>query len=160
MAGTLKSRAERLRWLTGRAAQVSPAARLAQQSQRLDDLEQRMVRSMRHSLAVRYSALAEHRSRLWRASPAARVHGTLTRHAALQARLAAAMQMRLRRSRERLLPLLSTLQAVSPLATLARGYAIVSNAEGAILRDATDASPGMRIEAQLANGRIRATVDP
>jgi exodeoxyribonuclease VII large subunit len=70
------------------------------------------------------------------------------------------MQMRLRRSRERLLPLLSTLQAVSPLATLARGYAIVSNAEGAILRDAKDASPGMRIEAQLANGRIRATVDP
>jgi exodeoxyribonuclease VII large subunit len=160
MAGTLKSRAERLRWLTGRAAQVSPAARLAQQSQRLDDLEQRMVRSMRHSLAVRYSALAEHRSRLWRASPAARVHVTLTRHAALQARLAAAMQMRLRRSRERLLPLLSTLQAVSPLATLARGYAIVSNAEGVILRDAREASPGMRIEAQLANGRVRATVDP
>jgi exodeoxyribonuclease VII large subunit len=160
MAGTLKSRAERLRWLTGRAAQVSPAARLAQQSQRLDDLEQRLARSLRHSLAVRYSALAEHRSRLWRASPAARVHGTLTRHAALQARLAAAMQMRLRRSRERLLPLLGTLQAVSPLATLARGYAIVSNAEGAILRDAKDASRGMRIEAQLANGRIRATVDP
>jgi exodeoxyribonuclease VII large subunit len=49
---------------------------------------------------------------------------------------------------------------VSPLATLARGYAIVSNAEGAILRDAKDASRGMRIEAQLANGRIRATVDP
>jgi exodeoxyribonuclease VII large subunit len=49
---------------------------------------------------------------------------------------------------------------VSPLATLARGYAIVSNADGSILRDAHDAKPGTHIEARLATGRIRATVDP
>jgi exodeoxyribonuclease VII large subunit len=160
LARILASRAERLRWLAGRAAQVSPVARLAQQSQRLDELEQRLQRSLRHSLAVRKSLLAEHRSRLWRASPATRVHSTLTRHGALQARLGAAMQLRLRRLRERLLPLIGTLNAVSPLATLARGYAIVSNADGSILRDANEAKPGTRIEARLANGRIRATVDP
>src|ERR1700728_4779172 len=46
----LAERAERLRWLTGRAAQVSPIARLAQQTQRLDELDQRMSRAMRRRM--------------------------------------------------------------------------------------------------------------
>jgi exonuclease VII large subunit len=41
---------ERLRWLTGRAALVSPAARLTQQMQSLDDLEDRLTRGMRQRL--------------------------------------------------------------------------------------------------------------
>ena len=43
-----------------------------------------------------------------------------------------------------------TLNAVSPLATLDRGYAIVSREGGAILRNAADARPGTLIEARLA----------
>jgi exodeoxyribonuclease VII large subunit len=47
---------------------------------------------------------------------------------------------------------------VSPLATLGRGYAIVSDADsGKVLTDASAA--GERIEARLAKGRFRATVD-
>jgi exodeoxyribonuclease VII large subunit len=61
--------------------------------------------------------------------------------------------------REKLLPLIRTLQAVSPLATLERGYAIVSLESGGILRDAADAKPGTIIEARLARGRIRARVE-
>jgi exodeoxyribonuclease VII large subunit len=51
------------------------------------------------------------------------------------------------------------LNAVSPLATLDRGYAIVIGDEGAILRDAADARPGTLIEARLARGVIRAKVE-
>jgi exodeoxyribonuclease VII large subunit len=51
------------------------------------------------------------------------------------------------------------LNAVSPLATLERGYAIVSVAAGAILRDAADAPPGTQIEARLAHGSVRARVE-
>ena len=160
MQRVLQARAQRLGWLTGRASQVSPVARLAQQAQRLDDLEQRLVRSLRHSLAVRQSRLAELRSRLWRMSPAARIMGSVTRQRSLHARLEAAMALQLRHFRERLLPLIRTLNAVSPLATLERGYAIVTLNDGSILRDANHAVPGTRIEAQLATGRIRATVDP
>jgi exodeoxyribonuclease VII large subunit len=47
---------------------------------------------------------------------------------------------------------------VSPLATLERGYAIVSNERGEILRDAARATPGTLIEARLASGRVRAEV--
>jgi exodeoxyribonuclease VII large subunit len=61
--------------------------------------------------------------------------------------------------RERLRPLVRTLNAVSPLATLQRGYAIVSLEGGAILRNAADAKPGAIIEARLAKGNVRAKVE-
>jgi exodeoxyribonuclease VII large subunit len=155
----LGSRAERLRWLKGRAARVSPTARLAQQSQRLDELEQRLMRAWRQALSERRTALGEWRTRLWQASPVAHIRTTIARHAALDARLRGAVLEILRRARERLAPLLRTLHAVSPLATLERGYAIVAKGDGGILRDAADAPPGTVIEARLAKGRVRAKVE-
>jgi exodeoxyribonuclease VII large subunit len=151
---------ERLRWLIGRAALVSPAARLSQQTQRLDDLEQRMSRALRQILADRRGLLGERRSRLWQLSPMARLRSAAARQAALFATLKAATLARLHQSRERLAPLVRTLNAVSPLATLERGYAIVSREGGGILLDAKDAAPGSIIEARLAVGRIRAKVQP
>jgi len=155
----VEAQRERLRWLIGRAALVSPSARLSQQTQRLDDLEQRMSRALRQVLADRRSLLADRRSRLWQSSPVAQVRSSSARHAALYARLRAAALARLHRARERLSPLVRTLNAVSPLATLERGYAIVSRASGGILRSAADAAPGMIIEARLAVGTIRAKVE-
>lgn len=154
-----ESQRERLRWLTGRAALVSPVARLAQQSQRVDELEVRLSRSLRHIVADRRSALSDYRMRLWQASPVARVQSAILRHAALTARLCAAGPEHLRRSRARLLPLVRTLNAVSPLATLDRGYAIVSREDGSIVRNAADTAPGSFIEARLATGKIRAKVE-
>jgi exodeoxyribonuclease VII large subunit len=150
---------ERLGWLSGRAAQVSPTARLAEQMQRVDDLEQRLARGLRQCVSDRKAALVLLQSRLWRASPAALMSALAARRDALMARLRAAEIAHLRRARERLLPLGSTLHAVSPLATLDRGYAIVSGADGTILRAAADAPAGTTIEARLARGRIRARVE-
>jgi exodeoxyribonuclease VII large subunit len=150
---------ERLRWLIGRAALVSPGARLAQQTQRLDDLEQRMFRALRQVLADRRSALGERRSRLWQLSPVARLRSAAARQAALYARLRAAALARLHLARERLSPLARTLNAVSPLATLDRGYAIVSLTSGAIVRSAAEVNAGTPIEVRLAIGKIRAKVE-
>jgi exodeoxyribonuclease VII large subunit len=155
----VEAQRERLRWLVGRAALVSPAARLAQQTQRLDDLEQRLSRALRQILADRRTVLGERRSRLWQLSPAARVRSTAARQAALYARLRAAALARLHLARERLSPLVRTLNAVSPLATLERGYAIVSRVDGGILRNAADAAPGTLIEARLGKGTVRARVE-
>jgi exodeoxyribonuclease VII large subunit len=159
MRRCLESQRERLRWLEGRAALVSPSARLAQQMQRLDDLEQRLGRSLRQLLADRRAEIAARQSRLWQASPIASIRDLAARHAGLHARLEAAAQNRLRGARERLLPLVRTLHAVSPLATLDRGYAIVTTQGGKVLRDAADAPVGTLVEARLAKGRIRAKVE-
>jgi exodeoxyribonuclease VII large subunit len=158
MLRRLEEHRERLRWLTGRAALVSPAARLGAQAQRLDELEQCLVRAVRRRLQ-------EHRERLrWLAgrtalmSPSARLTQQRLRLDILEQQLRRAWHQVINSRRERLLPLIRTLNAVSPLATLERGYAIVSLEGGAILRNAADAKPGAIIEARLARGRIRAKI--
>jgi exodeoxyribonuclease VII large subunit len=150
---------ERLSWLERRAALVSPAARLMLQIEHLKDSEQRMRRAVHHMLNTRRSEFSDHASRLWRSSPVARVRDAAARHAALIVRLQAAGLERVRNARERLLPLVRTLNAVSPLATLERGYAIVTNERGEILRDTAQAAPGTIVEARLAKGRLRAKVE-
>jgi exodeoxyribonuclease VII large subunit len=51
------------------------------------------------------------------------------------------------------------LNSVSPLATLDRGYAIVTDSEtGSILHDARKVEAGARVSARLASGSIDATV--
>jgi exodeoxyribonuclease VII large subunit len=132
--------------------------RLVQQMQGLDDLEQRLSRGLRQNLVQMRTGLIGLQSRLWQSSPAARVRDAAARQSALYARLTAAQLERLRHARERLLPLVRTLQAVSPLATLSRGYAIVSGPDGEILRDAAQAPGGTLIEARLAHGRLRARI--
>jgi exodeoxyribonuclease VII large subunit len=83
---------------------------------------------------------------------AARVH-------AAEQRLARAWHHGQNQRRARLGPLVRTLNAVSPLATLERGYAIVSRDDGVILRDAAEAAPGSIIDVRLEHGRLRAKVE-
>jgi exodeoxyribonuclease VII large subunit len=50
--------------------------------------------------------------------------------------------------------------ALSPLATLERGYAIVTRSDdGVLLRSSEQVAPGTRIEARLSQGRVRARVE-
>jgi exodeoxyribonuclease VII large subunit len=50
------------------------------------------------------------------------------------------------------------LHSVSPLATLQRGYAIVSTANGDVLRNARNTAVGSTIRARLAQGQLICTV--
>jgi exodeoxyribonuclease VII large subunit len=150
--------ARALEYLRRRAGLVSPVARLAQQSQRLDDLEQRLLRALRQSLTLSKSLLLEHQGRLWRVSPAARLREDQAKYAALLARLQAAGIAKLQRAKSQFAPLLRTLHAVSPLATLERGYAIVNLDGGGIVRSAAQVKAGDVILARVARGEIRAKV--
>jgi exodeoxyribonuclease VII large subunit len=51
------------------------------------------------------------------------------------------------------------LQTISPLATLERGYAIVTDSSAHILRDADAVQPGDRVSARLARGRLHCAVE-
>jgi exodeoxyribonuclease VII large subunit len=73
-------------------------------------------------------------------------------------RLRASPQLMLERRRTALDHLGARLQGLSPLATLARGYAIVRSG-GEALRDAAGVSPGDRVDVELASGSLGATVE-
>jgi exodeoxyribonuclease VII large subunit len=136
-----------------------PGARLAQHAQRLDDLEQRLRLSLRGNLVLRHRQLETLATRLWRENPRHRLEALCSRAAALRQRLGGAMVTHLRGLSQRLSLASRTLDAVSPLATLGRGFAVVIRADdGALLRDAAQAPVGTEIEARLSKGRLRATV--
>jgi len=66
---------------------------------------------------------------------------------------------RLDRAAERLALLQRTLEAVGPLAVLKRGYAIVTDADGAVVSDATAAEAGQALDVRLARGSLEVNVE-
>jgi exodeoxyribonuclease VII large subunit len=133
---TIEDRGQTLDWLARRLIQTSPEQTLLRQHERLNDMQRRLLSAMRQGVAVQRPILANLWQRLQRSGPetiAAPTH-----------RLQLAMR---------------GLHAVSPLATLDRGYAIVEDVEsGTVMMNADDAMIGSDIRARLANGELTATV--
>jgi exodeoxyribonuclease VII large subunit len=137
-----------------------PGQRLQQIAQRLDELEWRLGHARRHQLRHHQTRLAGLQSRLQRHTPQHRLARLQARHQSLHARLQRAMQERLTGGRGRLALQARTLEAVSPLATLHRGYAIVTReADGAVLEQSTQVEPGARVRARLASGELLCRVE-
>ena len=139
-------------------ARSHPGARLRQHAQRLDELEQRMQRAVERKLERSRVRLANASALLSRSSPARRLVPLRQRLDVAGRRLPLAMRRRLLQSQERWERAMHTLHAVSPLATLDRGYAIVADAAGHVVTEATALKPGAEIEARLARGSVRAKV--
>jgi exodeoxyribonuclease VII large subunit len=110
-----------------------PGQRLQDLQQRLDDLEIRLKNSFRYQL------------------------GNLNLND-IHPRMTAAMERTLERLQAKFQLLLQKLNALSPLSTLARGYAIVSTPQGHIIKDATELTAGDLVNARLARGYIDAEV--
>src|ERR1700722_12221576 len=72
--------------------------------------------------------------------------------------LAAVMRNVLLQHKVRSERLQTALESLSPLAILGRGYALVFDAEGKLLKDANTVKDGDEISARLAHGEIRASV--
>ena len=139
-------------------SRLSPRARLQQHAQRLDELEQRLQRAVRARVETARVRLTNAAALLGRSSPARRLAPLQQRLEVAQRRLPGAMQRRLQVARERFERSMRTLNAVSPLATLERGYAIVTDSGSHVVTDASTLAPGMRIDARVARGSVRATV--
>jgi exodeoxyribonuclease VII large subunit len=64
----------------------------------------------------------------------------------------------LEREEHRLSGQLARVRALSPAATLARGYAVVQQADGTVVRQAGQARPGDALAIRLSEGRLDVTV--
>ena len=157
-AGILHTRRHRLSETFARLAQRSPEVRLAQQAQRLDDLQQRLAATSRAQLNARHHRLSAASSRLIQRSPERLVRECGRQEEVLRARLGHAVEQYLSRLSHRVALMQKTLEMAGPLATLARGFAIVTREDGSLVSDASTVAPGEEIEARLATGRLRARV--
>jgi exodeoxyribonuclease VII large subunit len=158
MRRELRALAARLAGTRHRLERTHPGVQLLQQAQRLDDLTLRLAAGARAGLQRRGLRLAHGSERLMRCSPAQLLRERGARYQRLEARLERAAHDRLAHLRHRFELAQRALDAVSPRATLARGYAIVTRAGGALLTDAATVAPGDEIEAHLAHGALAARV--
>jgi exodeoxyribonuclease VII large subunit len=154
----LNQHRENFAWLKRRLGQLHPGVVLRQHSQRLDELEQRLQRALKQQIVRRRARLNEQSAHLRRLSPALKLSAANGRLHSLELRLNNLMHRRLEKTRARFAAVARTLDAVSPLATLERGYAIVTNAAGHVVTDASELAPEDTIEARLSQGRVTAIV--
>jgi exodeoxyribonuclease VII large subunit len=144
-------------------ARNHPGARLREHAQRLDELHGRLALAAQTRLDRARARLGSARALLARASPAVRVAAFAVRLESCRRALVAAGRNGIAQPRSRLELVMRTLHAVSPLATLERGYAIVTDAQGHVLQEAARVGPGDTIGARLAHGHLTArvvTVEP
>jgi len=133
-------------------------ALIGRRSQRLDDLRHRLDTAANRRLRAHAVQFATLTTRLERQNPSVRLalsHRRLEVASQSLSRLAlstiATRSTRLDRAAARL-------NALSPLAVLNRGYALVYTAAGSLLRNAAEAQPGQTIRARLAAGSVTAEV--
>jgi len=73
--------------------------------------------------------------------------------------LVSAMREQLHKKRQKYTHLAATLDAMSPLKVLGRGYAIAERADGAIIKTAADVKPGDRMTVKLQQDEINCIVE-
>jgi exodeoxyribonuclease VII large subunit len=160
-------RAVRYRMLMGRQALTELAqhgafARMVdvinRRQQRLDELKNRLERAERQ-------LLEQHRRRLETGAAVVRHYDVRRMLAGIRqelesrlAVLAATARTLLLRQKGTLNQLTGQLEALSPLAILDRGYALVFDPNGVLLTDAARVKVGDEISARLAKGTVSATV--
>jgi exodeoxyribonuclease VII large subunit len=137
-----------------------PGRQLRDRAQRLDELEQRLIYAAQRRLAVQQQSLQGLSQRLFAANPQQAIQQWQI-HCVTQAqRLRSAWDERLALSRARLQENARALEAISPLATLERGYAIVERIDsGDILRRADAAQPGEQLRTRLGHGELISRVE-
>lgn len=160
MRRALEDQYQAVDWLNRRLTASSPAARVQQQAARLAATRRALAAAMRHDLMVRRRRVESSHANLLQHSPLHRIERAAVQAAALRQQLLTAGRNAIERLQARFLLAARSLDAVSPLATLDRGYAIVTVTEtGKLVSDAKQVHDGTGITARLAHGRVHATVN-
>ena len=147
-----------------RAPTPSGAAQLVTQDvhawlQRLTQIQERLQALWRRREVDAQQALRALQERLQRAHPGARLAQHAQRLDELEQRRQRAWERLLLHASSRLDGVMRALHAVSPLATLERGFAIVQgDGDARAVTDVAQLRVGQRIHARLAHGRLQAEI--
>jgi len=145
--------------LAHRLQRCNPNVQLRERAQRLDELEARLRRSIERRIETRKLRLARVAAAVAHASPAHRLTRTRERWRTAHGDLRRALLRQVERTQQRFKLASRALTSLSPLATLERGYAIVTSRDGKVLTHSGMVAPGSAIDVRLARGSLGALVD-
>jgi len=131
---------------------------IGRRQQRVDDLTNRMTHAQRGILEREWRRFETLAAAVRHYDLRLVLSGVRTRLEARVAAMVAAARDLLLRRRARLERVTSQMEALSPVAILERGYALVFDASGKLVKDAGQVKTGDDIRARVARGEIAATV--
>jgi len=135
-----------------------PLDLLRQQRQRADEMTSRLALGLRARLEQSRKRYTAAHLRIFRFDFRVRISALRIRLERQSVELGKRMDRLSRAKRDRLERLLVQLQERSPLKVLERGYSIVTDSTGAVLRDASAVSLGDTISIQLHKGKLTTEV--
>src|SRR6267378_1803509 len=135
-----------------------PLDLLRQQRQRADEMTSRLALGLRARLEQSRKRYTAAHLRIFRFDFRARISALRIRLERRATELGKRMERLTRVKRERLGKLLVQLEERSPLKVLERGYSIVTDSAGAVLRDASVVALGDSISIQLYKGKLSTEV--
>jgi exodeoxyribonuclease VII large subunit len=144
----------RVHELASRRGFRRPLDLLRQQRQRADELTSRLAHALRANLEQGRKRFTSAHLRIASFDFRMKIAGLRLRLEKRSTDLGARAERLLRTKRERLDRLRLQLEERSPLRVLERGYAIATDANGAILRDATQVAIGDTVAIRLYKGRL------
>jgi exodeoxyribonuclease VII large subunit len=133
---------------------MRPSARLDLLRRRHAEAQRRLDHAFRKQLERLHARLRHADAVLRTMAPKRRIALLRQRLESLRPRPQAAMMRRLRHDQVHLRGLARSMEAVSPLKTVARGYAILQHEDGRIIRSVQDARVGDRVSARLGDGQL------
>jgi exodeoxyribonuclease VII large subunit len=134
-------------------------ALIGRRSQRLDDLRYRLDTAINRRLRTKFVHVAGLAERVERRNPRVRLALARRRLDRAEQRLEQMALAMISILRDGVGRASARLIALSPLAVLSRGYAIVYGEDGRVLRDANQAQTGQKIRARLGKGSLTAEVE-
>jgi exodeoxyribonuclease VII large subunit len=146
--------------LSHRLQQRHPASRLAEQAKQLEVLDTTLTRNMRRTLSENSQRLDTLAKRLLVHRPDRKLSELSERVVNLGKSIGRLTENAVRSRRELLGNLARTLNAVSPLETIGRGYAVVTSTKtGDVISSVSQVETGDSVSAQLKDGKLDCTVD-
>ncbi len=124
----------------------------------IEDFTELMRDSLTEKLKTEEKTLANLTGRLSPLKLAAKLNEKKIRLALLQEKQITAARNKIDAKDEKLKIKMASLDALSPLAVLSRGFSITETKSGEILRDAENVKPNERVRIRLERGRIEARV--
>ncbi|MFV2003981.1 MAG: exodeoxyribonuclease VII large subunit [Gammaproteobacteria bacterium] len=145
---------EKNQWLYQRLQQLHPENQVHRSRQQTRELINRLFRTGRSMLDYRQNKLATTCAKLDAQNPTVLLKQKQQSAQYLAARLQQASVNLLTLKKSRLSNVARTLNAISPLQTLERGYSITLNDKGKAIVSVEQINPGDTIETRLRDGRI------
>jgi exodeoxyribonuclease VII large subunit len=133
---------------------------VSEEAARVTQLRERARHVVRSRLAAEQAGLAAMRSRPVLADPYALVDTRDQQVSGLRQRARQCLTHALDRAEDDIRHSRARVQALSPAATLQRGYAVVQRLDGHVVRSPADVAVGDALAIRLAEGQIAATVAP